>query len=88
MNRRLTIRMTAAAAAFVLALAGLAMAEGDTLQMKKKDDIGSYPTDGKGMTLYTFKSDKKDKNSRAGPCLEKWPLSYGGKITAPSISDE
>lgn len=86
MNRKQAIQM-AAAVALILALMGLALAEGETLQVKDKKGIGKYLTDGKGMTLYIFKNDKKDKNSCTGPCLEKWPIYYDGKVKAPAGSD-
>jgi predicted lipoprotein with Yx(FWY)xxD motif len=39
------------------------------------------------MTLYYFKNNAKDKNSCAGPCLEKWPIFYSEKVKAPAGSD-
>ena len=87
MNSRSAIGITAAAAALVLAFAGMAMAAGDTPQIKQKEGIGNYLTDSKGMTLYYFKNDQRDKNSCAGPCLEKWPIYYGDQIAPPRGSD-
>ena len=88
MKRAYSIGMTAVAAVFVLFLAGMAQAGGgDTPQIKNKEKIGKYLTDGKGMTLYYFKKDQKDKNSCAGPCLEKWPMYNGGQITPPRGSE-
>ena len=77
----------AIAVVLVLALGGPAMAGGDTPQIKQKEGIGNYLTDGKGMTLYYFKNDQKDKNSCTGPCLEKWPVYYGDQIAPPRGSD-
>lgn len=71
----------------VLVLAGMAYAGAGDLQMKTKDKVGNYLTDGNGMTLYYFKNNAKDKNSCAGPCLEKWPIFYGEKVKAPAGSD-
>jgi predicted lipoprotein with Yx(FWY)xxD motif len=87
MNSRYSIGVSAAAVVLVLVLASLAMAGGDTPQIKQKEGIGNYLTDGKGITLYYFKNDQKDKNSCAGPCLEKWPIYYGDQITPPRGSD-
>jgi len=87
MNSRSAIGIKAAAAVLVLAFAGMAMAAGDTPQIKQKEGIGNYLTDGKGMTLYYFKNDQKDKNSCSGPCLEKWPIYHGDQVTAPRGSD-
>jgi predicted lipoprotein with Yx(FWY)xxD motif len=72
---------------FILVFAGLARAGGDTPQIKQKEVIGNYLVDGKGMTLYYFKKDQKNKNSCTGPCLEKWPIYSGGRIQAPRGSD-
>ena len=55
--------------------------------IKQKEGIGNYLTDGKGMTLYYFKNDQKDKNSCTGPCLEKWPIYYGDQIAPPRGSE-
>lgn len=68
----------------VLIMAGVALAGVGDLQVNTKDKIGKYLTDGKGMTLYYFKGNAKDKNACSGPCLEKWPIFYGEKITAPA----
>ncbi len=87
MNSRYAIGITAAVAVLILVLAGLVLAGGDTPQIKKKEGIGKYLADGKGMTLYHFTMDQKDKNSCAGPCLEKWPIYYGEQIQAPTGSD-
>jgi hypothetical protein len=70
MKRRYAISMMATAAVLVLVLAGLAFAAGDTPQIKNKEGVGNYLTDGKGMTLYYFKKDQPDRNACTGPCLE------------------
>jgi predicted lipoprotein with Yx(FWY)xxD motif len=77
--RRLFILAAAIAAA--LLVAGVAAA-GD-VQVRTMDKIGKYLADGKGMTLYHFKNDAKDKIACTGPCLEKWPLFSSEKITPP-----
>jgi predicted lipoprotein with Yx(FWY)xxD motif len=75
----------------VLALTGLAWSQcyggSDSPQIKTKEGVGRYLTDGKGMTLYYFKNDAKDKNSCTGPCLEKWIPYYAETLTAPAGSD-
>jgi len=73
--------------AVILVLAGLAFAGVGDLQIKAKDKMGNYLADGNGMTLYYFKNNMKDKNSCAGPCLEKWPVFYNEKVKAPAGSD-
>jgi predicted lipoprotein with Yx(FWY)xxD motif len=87
MNSRYTISIIAAAAVLVLVVTGLAVAAGDTPQIKHKDGIGNYLADGKGMTLYYFKNDKPDRNACVGPCLEKWPIYHVEEIKAPAGSD-
>lgn len=87
MKSRYAISMMAAAAVLALVLAGLAFAAGDTPQIKYKEGIGNYLTDGKGMTLYYFKKDQPDRNACAGPCLGKWPIYHVEQITAPAGSD-
>ena len=82
------VRWTAVAVALILAAAGIVWAAGDMPQIKTKDGVGNYLTDGKGMTLYYFKKDAQDKNSCVGPCLEKWPVYYSESIKAPAGSDQ
>ena len=87
MKSRYSISMMAAAAVLVLVLAGLAFAASDTPQIKYKEGVGNYLTDGKGMTLYYFKKDQPDRNACAGPCLGKWPIYHAEQIKAPAGSD-
>lgn len=87
MSKDCSTRVLAILVVIVLAFAGIAIAAGDAPQIKQKDKIGNYLTDGKGMTLYYFKKDQKDKNSCTGPCLENWPIYYGDQVTAPRGSD-
>jgi predicted lipoprotein with Yx(FWY)xxD motif len=39
--------------------------------------LGSYLTDGSGMTLYLFASDTSAKSTCSGPCLTYWPPLMG-----------
>jgi predicted lipoprotein with Yx(FWY)xxD motif len=87
MKSRYAISMMAAAAILLLVLASLAVAVGDTPQIKYKDGVGNYLADGKGMTLYYFKKDQPDRNACAGPCLEIWPIYHAEQIKAPAGSD-
>ncbi len=87
MKNKYAISMMAAASVLVLFLAGLAVAAGDTPQIKDKEGVGNYLTDGKGMTLYYFKKDQPDRKACAGPCLGKWPIYYVEQIKAPAGSD-
>ena len=70
-------------AAFVfLAMGGSALAMDHAVKVMKKDGVGSYLTDAKGMTLYWFKKDSPGKSACAGPCVEKWPLYYRETVAA------
>ena len=60
----------------VLLAAGSAYADHHAVKVAKKDGVGSYLTDIKGMTLYYFKKDSQGKSACEGPCVEKWPLYY------------
>lgn len=65
-----------------LAVGGSALAMDHAVKVMKKDGVGSFLTDAKGMTLYWFKKDSPGKSACAGPCVEKWPLYYREKIAA------
>jgi predicted lipoprotein with Yx(FWY)xxD motif len=73
---------TLTVAAVVLAFATPALADHHAVKVAKKDGIGSFLTDAKGMTLYTFKKDSPGKSACEGPCVEKWPLYYREKVDA------
>jgi len=60
--------------------AGTAYAEHHAVKVAKKDGIGSYLTDIKGMTLYAFKKDTPGKSVCEGPCAEKWPAFFREKV--------
>jgi predicted lipoprotein with Yx(FWY)xxD motif len=65
-----------AAVVALLAFAGDAFAAHHEVKVAKKEKIGSYLTDAKGMTLYVFKKDSPGKSACAGDCVAKWPLYY------------
>jgi predicted lipoprotein with Yx(FWY)xxD motif len=69
--------------AAVALLAGPVLADHHAVKIAKKDGVGSYLTDTKGMTLYWFKKDTAGKSACAGPCVEKWPLYYRETVKAP-----
>ena len=72
------------AAIGVLALGiGTAIGNDLTVKIQKKEGIGKYFTDTEGKTLYWFKKDTPGKSSCNGPCMEKWPIYYREKVTAP-----
>jgi predicted lipoprotein with Yx(FWY)xxD motif len=60
----------------LLFVAGTAFADHHAVKVAKKDGVGNYLTDIKGMTLYTFKKDTPGKSTCEGPCVDNWPLFY------------
>lgn len=66
---------------FIL-LTGVAF--GETLQISKKEGVGDYLADAKGMTLYVFTKDSPGQSACSGPCVEKWPLLQAETIKAPA----
>lgn len=66
----------------VLVVTGVAFAAHHAVKVAKKDGIGSYLTDIKGMTLYTFKKDMPGKSMCEGACVNNWPLFYREKVEA------
>ena len=68
-----TLALLASPAALLLA-ASPALADHHAVKVASKEGVGSYLTDAKGMTLYTFKKDMPGMSHCEGPCVEKWPL--------------
>lgn len=66
--------------AITLLAAGSALA--DSVKVSKKDGIGSFLTDAKGMTLYTFKKDMPGMSHCEGACLDNWPVYYAETVDA------
>jgi len=75
---RKTIACLVAAMAMLVLGAVAARAAGPSVKVMKKDGVGSYLTDGKGMTLYYFAKDTPGKSACTGACLEKWPALMKG----------
>lgn len=69
-----------AVAATLLLAAGPALADHHAVKVEKKDGIGSYLADAKGMTLYTFKSDMPGMSHCEGACVESWPVYFAEKV--------
>jgi predicted lipoprotein with Yx(FWY)xxD motif len=79
-------RLVSLAVTAVLLLAAgsaLAAAAEPSLKISSKDAVGSFLTDAKGMTLYTFTKDSGGKSACAGPCVEKWPVFYREPLVTP-----
>lgn len=57
------------------------------LKVATKAGLGSFLTDGKGMTLYVFKKDVAGSSACSGQCVASWPpleLATGGTVTEDS----
>lgn len=57
------------------------------LKVATKAGLGSFLTDGKGMTLYVFKKDVAGSSACSGQCVTNWPpleLATGGTVTEDS----
>lgn len=72
-----------AVALLVLLAATAARADRHTVKVASKQDVGSYLTDAKGMTLYIFKKDSPGKSACADACVARWPI-YHREEVAPS----
>ena len=59
-----------------------------TVKLKVKPRVGSYLTDAKGMSLYTFKKDSPEKSACTGDCIAKWPVFYTKKVVVSRKLDE
>jgi len=86
MNRR---RLTIAAFVAALACAGAGTAHGAAGAAKsgtvdlRATKLGKVLVDAKGMTLYLFEKDRRNKSACAGACAKVWsPLLVKGKPTA------
>ena len=86
MNRR---RLTIAAFVAALACAGAGTAHGAAGAAKsgtvdlRATRLGKVLVDAKGMTLYLFEKDRRNKSACAGACAKVWsPLLVKGKPTA------
>jgi predicted lipoprotein with Yx(FWY)xxD motif len=84
MQATIVVGRLVAVAALVAAVTFGNPARGDTLKVARSEKAGAYLTDGKGMTLYTFKKDTPGKSVCAAECVTAWPLYYGEKISAPA----
>ena len=74
------VRRVATTVAVVLLFSGTARADEHTVKIATKDELGSYLTDAKGMTLYVFKKDSPRKRACSGDCVALWPLYYQERV--------
>lgn len=81
------VAVKAAVALLAVAFASSALADHHAVKIQKDEKAGSYLTDAKGMTLYTFKKDAPGKSACAGECVAKWPIFHREKVAAdPKIA--
>lgn len=73
---------TVAFLAGLLLTAGVALADHHAVKVSKKDGVGSFLVDTKGMTLYYFKKDSPGKSACEGDCVAKWPLYFRESVAA------
>jgi len=74
--------VTLALSLATLLAAAPALANHHAVKISKKDGIGSFLADAKGMTLYTFKKDMPGMSHCEGACLEKWPAYFAQSVEA------
>ncbi len=84
MKKATFILMTVMLATF---LATTSFADHHAIKIVKKENIGNYLTDAKGMTLYWFTKDSVEQSACKGGCIAKWPAYYRPEIAPPSGID-
>src|SRR5712692_3086562 len=68
-----------------LSMIGAALAEDTPLMVGKSDQLGSFLTDSKGMTLYMFGKDTPGVSNCYDACAKSWPaLLTTGAATLPA----
>jgi predicted lipoprotein with Yx(FWY)xxD motif len=73
---------TAALLAGLLLTTTVALAEHHTVKIAKKEGVGSFLVDSKGLTLYYFKKDTPGKSACEGECVARWPLYFREAVAA------
>ncbi len=75
------LKLTLAAAAATLLFAGCTASNNGYMSMDSKDDVKpAFLMDSRGMALYTFDKDMKNKSNCYNGCEVKWPV-FAGDIT-------
>jgi len=80
--KNITRVFTVAFLAGLLLTAGIALADHHAVTVSKKEGIGNFLADTKGMTLYYFKKDTPGKSACEGDCVAKWPLYFRDAVAA------
>jgi len=55
-----------------------------TVMTGSTSQLGTFLVDGKGITLYNFTIDSRDKSACTGGCVGVWPLFYASSIKVPA----
>ncbi len=66
----------------LLLTGAVAMADHHAVKVSKKEGIGSFLVDIKGVTLYYFKKDTPGKSACEGDCVTRWPLYFREAVAA------
>lgn len=74
--KSITSMFTVALLAGLLLTGTIALAEHHAVKVAKKEGVGSFLVDTKGMTLYYFKKDTPGKSACEGDCVTRWPLYF------------
>ena len=83
---RPALAILVAVAALALAAGALAQAVTPTVQLRYDATLGTYLTDGSGMTLYTFAKDPKGASTCTGGCATAWPPLLADAITTAPLN--
>ena len=60
----------------------VALADHHAVKVSKKEGIGNFLVDIKGVTLYYFKKDTPGKSACEGDCVTRWPLYFREAVAA------
>lgn len=92
MNKKILVALLACVMAFGVAVA-TTMAQNemkpmakDAPKVMKKEGLGSYLADGKGMTLYYFAKDKPGVSACSGGCIKNWPAYAPAKVEPAGLA--
>jgi len=80
--KNMTSMFTVAFLAGLLLTGAVALADHHAVKVSKKEGIGSFLVDIKGVTLYYFKKDTPGKSACEGDCVTRWPLYFRGAVAA------
>ncbi|GLX68330.1 plastocyanin/azurin family copper-binding protein [Paenibacillus glycanilyticus] len=62
-----------------------ALPQGKRIELRSHQELGTYLTDDKGMTLYYFTKDAENINACQGQCLVNWPTFSSDELQIPAF---